>query len=89
VKAQESFPTRMTDTVNEKSYLLFLTQDNRRFVPALRFYGSSNFFLTITDHQGQIRMPPMSLSVSGKECALVLLRILAVLMYGSSSDVGL
>ena len=89
VTAQESFPTRMTDTVNEKSYLLFLTQDNRRFVPALRFDGGDNFSLTVTDRQGQIRMPAMSLSVSGKNCALVLLRILAVLMYGSLSDVGL
>ena len=89
VTAQESFPTRMTDTVNEKSYLLFLTQDNRRFVPALRFDGGDNFSLTITDRQGQVRMPTMSLSVSGKSCALVLLRILAALMYGSHSDVGL
>jgi hypothetical protein len=89
VTAQESFPTRMTDTVNEKTYLLFLTQDNRRFVPALRFDGSSNFSLTITDRQGQIRMPAMSLSVSGKSCALDLLTILAALMYGSASDVGL
>lgn len=89
VTAQESFPTRMTDTVNEKTYLLFLTQDNRRFVPALRFDGSANFSFTITDRQGQIRMPAMSLSIPGKACALVLLRILAALMYGSPSDIGL
>ena len=89
VTGQGSFPTRMTDTVNEKSYILFLTQDNRRFVPALRFDGGDNFSLTITDRQGQIRMPAMSLSVSGKDCALILLRILAALMYGSPSDVGL
>jgi Fungal protein kinase len=89
VTAQESFPTRMTDTVNEKSYLLFLTQDNRRFVPALKFDGNNNFSLTVTDRQGQIRMPAMSLSVSGKDCALILLRILAALMYGSLLDVGI
>jgi hypothetical protein len=79
----------MTDTINDKSHRLFLTQDNRRFVPALRFDGSGNFSLTITDRQGQIRMPAMSLFISGKDCALLLLRILATLMYGSPSDVGL
>jgi hypothetical protein len=28
VSTQESFPQRMLDTINEKSYLLFLTQGN-------------------------------------------------------------
>jgi hypothetical protein len=88
VTAQESFPPRMTDTVNDKSFVLFLTQDNRRFVPALKFDGSGNFSLTITDRQGQIRMPALSLFMSGKDCALLLLRILAALMYGSLFDVG-
>ena len=89
VSGQGSFPQRMFDTINEKSYLLFLTQDNRRFVPALSFDGSGNFSLTVTDRQGQVRMGVISLYASGKECALLLLRVLAVLMYGSLSDIGL
>src|SRR6266446_8707524 len=79
----------MLDTVNEKSYLLFLTQDNRRFVPALKFDGSGNFAFTITDRQGQIQMGVISIFASGKACALMVLKILAALMYGSPSDVGL
>jgi hypothetical protein len=89
VSSQESFPQRMPDSINEKSYLLFLTQDNRQFVPALKFDGSGNFALTITDRQGQIQMGAISIFASGKACALMVLRILAALMYGSLSDVGL
>jgi Fungal protein kinase len=79
----------MFDTINEKSYLLFLTHDNCCFSPAVTFDGSGNFSLTITDHQGQIWMGVFSVFTLGKECALMLLRILAALMYGSLSDVGL
>jgi hypothetical protein len=89
VSAQESFPQRMFDTINEKSYLLFLTQDNRRFVPALKFDGSGNFAFTITDRQGQIQMGVISIFASGRSCALLVLRILTALMYGSLTDVGL
>jgi hypothetical protein len=79
----------MFDTINEKSYLLFLTQDNRRFVPALKFDGSGNFAFTITDRQGQIQMGVISIFASGRSCALLVLRILTALMYGSLTDVGL
>jgi hypothetical protein len=52
VSTQESFPQRMFETINEKLYLLFLTQDNHHFIPALKFDGSGNFSLTVTDCQG-------------------------------------
>ena len=42
VSAQDSFPQRMFSTINEKSHIFFLTQDNRRFVPALSFDGSGS-----------------------------------------------
>jgi hypothetical protein len=89
VSSEQVFPQRMFDTLNEKSYILFVTQDNRRFVPALSFDGSGNFSLTITDRQGQIRTGVMSLLASGKEFALALMRILVCLMYGTPSDIGL
>jgi hypothetical protein len=89
VSKQEFFPPRMIDTINQKSYLLFLTQDNRRFIPALKFDGSGNMALTITDRQGLIQMGVISILAAGKACALMVLRILAALMYGSPSDIGL
>jgi hypothetical protein len=49
VSSEQVFPQQMFDTLNEKSYILFVTQDNHRFVPALSFNGSGNFSLTITD----------------------------------------
>ena len=86
--ASRPFPKRMFDTVNEKSYIIFITQDHRRFIPALIFDSSGSFSLTVTDCQGQLRMAMMSL-LARKDCALVLLKILAFLMYSSVSDVGL
>lgn len=78
----------MFDTVNEKSYIIFVSQDDHRFIPALTFDGSGSFSLTVTDRQGQLQMATMSLLL-GKDCALVLLKILAFFMYGSLSDIGL
>ena len=85
----QRFPRRMYETVNQKSYLLFLSQCIRRFVPALSFDGDGNFSLTVTDRQGQARMALMSLTASGTESALLILRILVSLMYGPEGDVGI
>jgi hypothetical protein len=89
VSSKQVFPQWMFDTLNEKSYILFVTQDNHRFVPALSFDSSRNFSLTTTDRQGQIHMGVMSLLASGKEFVLVLMRILVCLIYGTPSNIGL
>jgi hypothetical protein len=89
VTSQTPFPKRILETVNEKSYILFLTQDNRHFVPALSFGGSGSFSLTITDRQGQIRLAPMALFAPGKDVALMMLKILVFLMYAPLADIGL
>ena len=41
--------------IDAKSFIMFATQHNRRFVVALSFTGSKGFWLTVTDHEGQIR----------------------------------
>ena len=89
VTAQHPFPKRILEMVNEKSYLMFITQDEHCFVPALSFDGSGCFSLTITDCQGQIRMSPMSLFVPGKDVALLMLRILVFFIYGKLDDIGI
>jgi hypothetical protein len=81
VTSEAKFPKRMYSTINDKSYLLFLSQHDRRFAPALCFDGMGMFSLTITDRQGQITMPPMSL-LQGKGNAFTLMKILCFLMYG-------
>jgi Fungal protein kinase len=89
VTSEHRYPRRMYETVNQKSYLLFLTQCICRFVPALSFDGEGNFSLTVTDRQGQARMALMSLTASGTESAFLILKILACLMYGPEEDVGI
>ena len=89
VTSQSPLPKRLLDTVDRKSYLLFLTQDNRHFVPALTFGGDGYFSLTLTDCQGQIRMSPVTLFAPGKDVTLMVLRILAFFMYAPLTDIGL
>jgi hypothetical protein len=87
VTAQEKTSTRITDTINTKSYILFTTQHNRRFVLALSFTGRKTFRLTVTDREGQIRMSELSLS--GKRHNTYFFMILAFLIFGHDSDIGL
>jgi hypothetical protein len=87
--SQTPLPKRIPETVNQKSYLIFLSQDNRRFIPVISFSGSGGFSLTVTDRQGQIHLAPLAIFAPGKDVALVLLKIIAFLMYGTPGDIGL
>jgi len=78
----------MFDTVNQKAYLMFISQCDCCFVPALSFDGSGNFLITITDCQRQARLNIMSIFALGKESALLILKV-ACLMFGTEGDVGL
>jgi hypothetical protein len=81
------FPKRIFTTINDKSYVLFVTQHDRRFVPALSFNGQGMFALTLTDRQGQISMPPMPF-LHGKGNAFMFMKILTCLMYGPVHNAG-
>jgi protein kinase-like protein len=81
------FPKRITTTINDKSYLLFISQHDRRFVPALSFNGLGLFALTLTDRQGQISTPPMPF-LHGKANAFMFMKILTFLMYGPVHNAG-
>jgi hypothetical protein len=89
VTSQRTPPPRMIDAINGKSYLLFVLQHDRRFVPALSFIGSGRYILTVTDREGQIRYCAGSLINSGLEPANIFLTILTFLMFGEESDIGL
>ena len=88
VTSSKKSPKRMSETVDAKSYILFCTQDDRRFAIALSFNGTGYFSLTVTDCQGQLRTGDCSL-LEGKDNALTILKILAMLMFGSFADIGL
>ena len=81
------FPKRIGTTINDKSYLLFVSQHDRRFVPALSFNGQGFFALTLTDRQGQISMPPTPF-LSGRANAFMFMKILTFLMYGPVHNTG-
>jgi Fungal protein kinase len=81
-------PSRMEDTINAKSYLLFILQFDRRFATALSFCRSGEYWFTLTDREGQIHYKS-SLNNSGLETANVFLRILSFLMFGDETDIGL
>ena len=85
--AQSPTPPRMLDTVDGKSYVLFTTQNDRRFVLAICFDGKGKWSLTVTDRQGQLRSGMMSLH--GKEYVEHFLRVFITLMFGEEMHLGL
>jgi hypothetical protein len=87
VTSQDKTSTRILDTINAKSFILFATQHNRRFVVALSFTGNQAFRLTVTDREGQIRHNETILD--GKRPSILFLTILAFLMFGDDADIGL
>jgi hypothetical protein len=80
-------PQRMLDTVDGKSYVMFTSQHDRRFVPALCFDGTDHWSFTITDRQGQLTSG--SLSFSKREDVTLFLRVIIALMFGQDMHLGL
>src|ERR1700678_2962465 len=87
VTSQEKISCRIIDTINAKSYILFATQHNRRFVIALALTRHNAFWLTISDREGQIRHNKTKLH--GKRPSVLFITILAFLMFGDNADLGL
>jgi Fungal protein kinase len=88
VTSEKRMPMRMEETINTKSYLLFLLQFDRRFASALSFCSSGDYWFTLTDREGQIHYKS-SLKSPGLEAAQHFLTILAFLMFGDDADIGL
>jgi hypothetical protein len=80
-------PQRMLDTVDGKSYIIFTSQHDRRFVPALCFIGNGTWSLTVTDRHGQLFSGEISLR--GTAYVGLFLRILLSLMFGKEAHLGL
>jgi hypothetical protein len=87
VTSQAKTSTRIIDTINAKSFVLFATQHNRRFVVALSLTGNRAFRLTVSDREGQIRHNETILD--GKRPSTIFFTILAFLMFGKDADIGL
>jgi hypothetical protein len=87
VTSQQKTSSRIIDTINAKSFIMFATQHNRRFVVALSLTGNQAFRLTVSDREGQIRHSETILH--GKRPSIVFLTIIAFLMFGDDADIGL
>ena len=88
VTTEKRMPSRMGSTINAKSYLSFLLQFDRRFATAISFCGTGDYSFTLTDREGQIQYKS-SLKSRGREPAQRFLMILAFLMFGDDTDIGL
>ena len=76
----------MTRTINNKTYLMFSTQYNRRFVPFLGICAEKIFFY-VTDREGQTVSEICHLQ-RGTYHALNLLRVIVALMFASPETIG-
>ena len=79
---------RMTNAINAKSYVMIF-QPNRRFVIALSYTGGSHLSVVVTDHAGQVRLEYLPLQNTGKIHARLFFKVMAFLMFGEDSNIGL
>jgi hypothetical protein len=83
VTAENRFPQRMRITIQQKSFLAFYTQPDRRFVLSLSF-SRDRFFFTACDRAGLVN----SFVYNIHQDALVLLRVLVGLMFCPERQIG-
>jgi Fungal protein kinase len=83
VTAEAGFPSRIRNTIQQKSFLTFATQPARRFTVSLAFSKDCFQFVTC-DRAGVVT----STRVNIDDGALNLLRIVAGLMFGSDELIG-
>lgn len=88
VTASNTYHRRLKNTVDAKTYIMFLTQHDRTFVPVLSFFGTY-CMLTITDRESQIFSRVLRLKDGRHEDVADFLRILIPLMFGDDSLLGL
>lgn len=88
VTARNTFHRNLKNTIDAKSFILFLTQHDRNFVPTLSFFGD-HFLLTITDRESQQFTRILSLRDERPEDVLLFMRILVGLMFCPDHVLGL
>jgi Fungal protein kinase len=82
----EKLRSALKKTINNKTYLMFSTQYDRRFVPFLAICRNSIHFL-VSDRQGQA-ITEIPYRQPGVYHALNLVRIIVALMFGSNETIG-
>ena len=86
VTTSDRLHSTLKKTINNKTYLMFSTQHERRFVPFLAICARSIHFI-VSDHQGQTTTE-LPYRQPGVYHALDLIRIIVALMFGSNETIG-
>jgi len=86
VTSREALHSDMIKTINNKTYLMFSTQLNRRFVPFLAVCAKRVYFF-VTDREGQT-VTQICYHQQGAYHALNLIRIVVALMFASPETYG-
>jgi len=87
ITSQESFHMAIKATVAQKSYIMFLTQCDRRFVTALSFHGD-RFRFCACDRAGVVHTSSFPIARSAGLVNPTLLRIIIGLMFATNSTIG-
>ena len=86
VTSRGTLHSDMMRTINNKTYLMFSTQLNRRFVPFLAICSCKIYFF-VTDWEGQTIADICHLHY-GSYYALNLIRVIVALMFGGTETTG-
>ena len=85
ITKSKDMPARTKATINNKSFMLLITQPERIFVPFLTIYSSKpqRVQFRVTDREGQVACD-FNLSQSGEIPALLLIRLVTALAFGGT-----
>lgn len=89
VTLRPTFHRDLKNTIDAKTYILFLTQHDRNFVPTISFFGSY-FILSITDRQSQQFSKLLLLhDENHSDDIMLFVRVLLGLMFSPDHVLGL
>lgn len=88
VTSRGTFHQTLKNTIDAKTYIMFLTQHDRNFVPMLSFFGDQ-CLLTVTDRESQQYSKVLQLGDGRRDDLLSFFRVLIGFMFGDESLLGI
>lgn len=88
VTSRDTFHQTLKNTIDAKTYIMFLTQHDRNFVPMLSFF-SDQCILTVTDRESQQYSKVLQLGKGRRDDLLSFFRILIGFMFGDEYILGI
>lgn len=88
VTSRAIFHQTLKNTIDAKTYIMFLTQQDRNFVPMISFFGT-HCILTVTDRESQQYSKVLQLDSGRRDDLAAFFHILIGFMFGSDYLVGI